>query len=377
LTPESVAAVLAEVAPRRQRGVGLRQRLVGLLDVLLDAREFTSDGDIAPAPDNHGHGARGGSGKPIGDAASGAPPHLPAPPTPSQQPLGTPVYRTAAFAFGTAEEYRAVLNDEMPGYTYSRIDNPTVDAFARAVAALEGVNLPRWPAAQAFASGMAAISGVFWTFARTGAHVIASAAVYGGTYGFLRNVAARFGVETDFVDITDLEQVRAAVRPTKRIIYAETIANPTTAVADVRSNPYSRRLPQFNREALERELKRNRIAYLYFGDQLGGRPRDPDVYDADGRVDYERVRQTAEFRFGLVQLLRGLEKHTIAMLCGEDDPLDCHRGLMIAPALAERGLPLAHLHKDGTVEAQADLNVREGDVLYASFKATSVTISAL
>ena len=91
--------------------------------------------------------------------------HLPAPPTPSQQPLGTPVFRTASFSFGSAEEYRAVLNDEMPGYTYSRIDNPTVDAFARAVAALEGVNLPRWPAAQAFASGMAAISGVFWTFA--------------------------------------------------------------------------------------------------------------------------------------------------------------------------------------------------------------------
>jgi cystathionine beta-lyase/cystathionine gamma-synthase len=160
--------------------------------------------------------------------------HLPAPPTPSQQPLGTPVYRTAAFTFGTAEEYRAVLNDEVPGYTYSRIDNPTVDAFARAVAALEGVNLPRWPAAQAFASGMAAISGVFWTFARAGAHVVASSAVYGGTYGFLRNVAARFGVETDFVNITDLDQVKAAIRPTTRVVFAETIANPTTAVADLR-----------------------------------------------------------------------------------------------------------------------------------------------
>ncbi len=160
--------------------------------------------------------------------------HLPAAPQPSQQPLGTPVYRTAAFGFGTAEEYRAVLNDEVPGYTYSRIDNPTVDAFARAVAALEGVNLPRWPAAQAFASGMAATSGVFWTFARAGAHVIASAAVYGATYGFLRNVLSRFGVETGFVDITDVDAVAAAVRPTTRIIYAETIANPTTAVADLR-----------------------------------------------------------------------------------------------------------------------------------------------
>jgi len=160
--------------------------------------------------------------------------HLPAAPAPAQQPLGTPVYRTAAFQFGSAEEYRAVLNDEVPGYTYSRIDNPTVDAFARAVAALEGVNLPRWPAAQAFASGMAAISGVFWTFARAGAHVVAPAAVYGGTYGFLRNVLSRFGVETEFVDITDVDAVQAAVRPTTRIIYTETIANPTTAVADLR-----------------------------------------------------------------------------------------------------------------------------------------------
>jgi cystathionine beta-lyase/cystathionine gamma-synthase len=160
--------------------------------------------------------------------------HLPPAHAPAQQPLGTPVYKTAAFQFGSSEEYRAVLADEVPGYTYSRIDNPTVDAFARAVAALEGVNLPRWPAAQAFASGMAAISGVFMTFARSGAHVIAPAACYGGTYSLLRNVLSRFGVETDFVDMADMSAVEAAMRPTTRIIYAETIANPTTAVADLR-----------------------------------------------------------------------------------------------------------------------------------------------
>ena len=96
--------------------------------------------------------------------------HLPPPPETAQRPLGTPVYRTAAFAFSSAQEYAAVLGDQMPGYSYSRIDNPTVDAFARAVAAMEGANLPRWPAAQAFASGMAAISGVFLAFARAGAH---------------------------------------------------------------------------------------------------------------------------------------------------------------------------------------------------------------
>src|ERR1700729_1833502 len=159
--------------------------------------------------------------------------HLPPPPETAQRPLGTPVYRTAAFAFSSAQEYAAVLGDQVPGYSYSRIDNPTVDAFARAVAAMEGANLPRWPAAQAFASGMAAISGVFWTFARAGAHVVASAALYGGTYSLLRNVLSRFGVETSFVNISDLDAVRAAMRPATRILYTEAIANPTTAVADL------------------------------------------------------------------------------------------------------------------------------------------------
>jgi cystathionine beta-lyase/cystathionine gamma-synthase len=151
-----------------------------------------------------------------------------------QRPVGTPIHRTAAFAFGSAGEYSAVLGDQMPGYSYSRIDNPTVDAFARAVASLEGANLTRWPAAQGFASGMAAISGVFWTFLRAGAHVVCSSAIYGGTYSLLRTVLSRFGVETDFVDITDLDAVRAAMRPTTRLVYAETIANPTTAIADLR-----------------------------------------------------------------------------------------------------------------------------------------------
>ena len=157
--------------------------------------------------------------------------HLPPPPDTGQRPITPPIYRTATFTFGSAEEYAAVLNDELPGYSYSRIDNPTVDAFARAIAALEGANLSRWPAAQAFASGMAAISGVFWTYLRTGAHVVASSSLYGGTYSLLRNVLGRFGVETDFVDITNLDAVRAAIRPATRIIYAETIANPTTTVA--------------------------------------------------------------------------------------------------------------------------------------------------
>ncbi len=159
--------------------------------------------------------------------------HLPAPPVLTQQPLAVPVYRTAAFAFASSAEYAALLNGSAAGYSYSRIDNPTADSFAASVAALEGNGRPGPVAAQAFASGMAAISAVFWTFTGAGAHVLAPAAVYGGTYGFLRSVAARFGVRADFVDMTDLGQVRSALRPQTRIVYAETLANPTTAVADL------------------------------------------------------------------------------------------------------------------------------------------------
>jgi len=159
--------------------------------------------------------------------------HLPLPPVPAQPPLAPPVYRTAAFTFGSAAEYAAVLASGMPGFSYSRIDNPTVEALAAAIAALEGVNLPEPVVTQAFASGMAAISTMFWALTRAGAHVVASAALYGGTYSFLANVASAFGVRTDFVDITDLAQVRAALRPETAVLYAETLANPTVAVADL------------------------------------------------------------------------------------------------------------------------------------------------
>jgi O-acetylhomoserine/O-acetylserine sulfhydrylase-like pyridoxal-dependent enzyme len=88
-------------------------------------------------------------------------------------------------------------------------------------------------AAQPFASGMAAISTVFLTLCGAGAHVVAPAAVYGGTYGLVNHVLARFGVEATFVDMTDLDAVRAAMRDNTALLWAETIANPTTAITDI------------------------------------------------------------------------------------------------------------------------------------------------
>jgi uncharacterized protein (DUF488 family) len=131
-----------------------------------------------------------------------------------------------------------------------------------------------------------------------------------------------------------------------------------SAVADVRSLPYSGRYPHYNKTPLERGLRQEQIAYVFLGDLLGGRPGQPSLYDAEGRVDYERVRQTETFARGLERLLRGAREHTVAFLCGVVDTLDCHRGLMIAPALAERGFPPHHLRKDGSLETNAEMERR-------------------
>jgi cystathionine beta-lyase/cystathionine gamma-synthase len=161
--------------------------------------------------------------------------HPPTAPVPDQVPMGLPVYRTAAFAFTSAQEYADVLSGVRRGYSYSRVDNPTSDAFAQAVAALEGANVEGEVHGQPFASGMAAISTVLMALTRAGAHVVVPREVYGGTYGLLTTVLDRFGVTATFVDGTDLEAVRAAIRPETTVLWGETLANPTMSVADLPS----------------------------------------------------------------------------------------------------------------------------------------------
>lgn len=159
--------------------------------------------------------------------------HGPRPSPPAQQPLGLPTYRTSAFVFDTAQDYADVLADRRPGYSYSRVDNPTADAFALGVAALEAHGLDHAVGGQPFASGMAATSTILLALCSSGSHVVAPAAVYGGTYGVLRHIFERFGVTVSFVDVTDIDAVRAAIRPETALVWAETIANPTTAIADL------------------------------------------------------------------------------------------------------------------------------------------------
>jgi uncharacterized protein (DUF488 family) len=122
-----------------------------------------------------------------------------------------------------------------------------------------------------------------------------------------------------------------------------------TALADVRSAPYSRRLPQFGREALRRSLTEAGIAYVFLGDKLGARPADPACY-RDGVADYGLIAATPGFAEGIGRLLDGARRHRICVMCAEKEPLDCHRTILVARALRARGARIRHILADGTIE---------------------------
>ena len=145
-----------------------------------------------------------------------------------QRPNSVPIYQSATFSTADSDELAAILTDERPGYAYSRIDNPTAAALANAVAELEGA-----PAGHAFASGMGAIHAALISQLSAGDHVVASAALYGSTRALLSGILRRLGVETTFVDARHAGAVEAAMRPNTRILYLETIANPTIVVVDL------------------------------------------------------------------------------------------------------------------------------------------------
>ncbi|MEU0780563.1 DUF488 domain-containing protein [Streptomyces sp. NPDC006173] len=125
-----------------------------------------------------------------------------------------------------------------------------------------------------------------------------------------------------------------------------------TAVADVRSVPASRYMPQFNQNSLEKALHEEGIKYVFLGAELGARTKDSACY-VDGRVQYSRLAQTREFAHGIERLEKGVKAESIAIMCTEGDPLACHRTVLIAKVLAERGMAVNHIHTDGRVETHA------------------------
>ena len=130
------------------------------------------------------------------------------------------------------------------------------------------------------------------------------------------------------------------------------IARDVKVLCDVRSRPGSFRFPQFNREPLEACLASAGIQYEFLGDTLGGRPSDPGAYHDDGIVNYEERRKAKDFRAGIDRALELYAASNIALMCAEEDPLQCHRFLMICPALLDRGATPVHIRRGGELESQ-------------------------
>lgn len=125
--------------------------------------------------------------------------------------------------------------------------------------------------------------------------------------------------------------------------------NGISAVGDVRSQPYSRRNPQFNREQLKAELKACGIGYVFLGEELGARSKDPACY-ADGKVRYDVLARTERFQQGLERVKKESGKRRVALMCAEKEPLHCHRAILVSRHLVDGGLRVAHILEDGRLE---------------------------
>lgn len=129
--------------------------------------------------------------------------------------------------------------------------------------------------------------------------------------------------------------------------------NNVSALADVRSVPASRFTPQFNRDALRRSLQGVEVKYVFLGKELGARSDDPTCY-VNGKVQYGRLAQTSAFAEGLERLREGMATERIALMCAEQEPLDCHRTVLVSRVLDKLGVDVVHIHGDGHLENHAD-----------------------
>jgi uncharacterized protein (DUF488 family) len=134
-------------------------------------------------------------------------------------------------------------------------------------------------------------------------------------------------------------------------------------VVDTRSSPYSKYVPQFDKELMQRSLEEAGIRYLFFGEELGGRPANPVYYDAKGRVLYGRLRDDARFQAAIARLETGIERFRVALVCGEEDPAHCHRRLLIGRVLSEHRHTMFHIRGDGRLEPDESVAAETGKPL--------------
>lgn len=140
------------------------------------------------------------------------------------------------------------------------------------------------------------------------------------------------------------------------------LENRITAVADVRSLPYSRYAPQFNEETLKNALKEANISYVFLGAELGARSDDNSCYVGD-TVSYEKLARTSLFQRGIARLEDGITRHSVALMCSEKDPAICHRTILISKILSERGFEVNHILGIGRLETHRETMLRALETL--------------
>ncbi|MCE9619573.1 MAG: DUF488 domain-containing protein [Planctomycetes bacterium] len=133
-----------------------------------------------------------------------------------------------------------------------------------------------------------------------------------------------------------------------------------TAIADVRSVPFSGFNPHFNQQALEASLRREGISYVYLGKELGARRDEPECF-VGGQAKYERVAKLPKFREGIERLKKGAQDQRIALMCAEKDPITCHRTVLVARALLRESIDVQHILEDGRLESASEAEERMMD----------------
>jgi uncharacterized protein (DUF488 family) len=133
--------------------------------------------------------------------------------------------------------------------------------------------------------------------------------------------------------------------------------NNVSAICDVRSAPYSRHNPQFNRESLKEQLRAVGIAYVFLGKELGARSENPACY-IDDKVQYNYLAEEPLFVEGIKRLKAGMDRFRIALMCAERDPLTCHRTILVCREMRSPDLTIEHILADGSIETNADAEKR-------------------
>ena len=128
--------------------------------------------------------------------------------------------------------------------------------------------------------------------------------------------------------------------------------NKIDLLVDVRSVPYSKYVSQVNKENIETAVKAKGMKYLFMGDQLGGKPKGIEIEDEYGNIDYSNLKEQSSFKEGLKRLLTGAKDFTLCLMCSEEDPAKCHRGMLLAKEFTKLGVEMRHIRHSGKVESQ-------------------------